>query len=185
MAPKAADSAAGVVLEGVQTYFVEGAYKIETGEAERIAVDYASKPSGTGTEGDTDTRESLFADYRSPSLIKGRAAALGLSSSQVPRRPTAPLLISHASLACSAVVSNLTTQRSAIKMLFDRINVCRDYVAGVREGTVPRDNETLRQINSIMCSMPAIDSPDFRDEFLKVSAGVLLSFGNPLQGKRC
>lgn len=64
MAPTTADaSSAAVDKEGTtekaaQLYFVKSNYKIETGEAERIAVDYASKPSdGSGDAGDTGAGE--------------------------------------------------------------------------------------------------------------------------------
>lgn len=74
--------------------FAELGYGIETGEAERIAVDGVSR----GTSDDSAGRSSTF------------------------------------DRSCSAeqlVVSNLTTQRNAIRMLHERIVVLLQYVTSV------------------------------------------------------
>lgn len=95
-----------------QAFFVQLPYNVETGEAERIAVDGA-------TRGNSD--ESL-------------------------------------------VVGHLITQRNAIKMLYDKINVLLRYVAAVVDGTAPPDHQILRQIAALVASLPAADAPDFRAE---------------------
>lgn len=46
-----------------QTVFMRAQYKIETGEAERIAVDHASKPSG-GAEGADSPRPFVREELR-------------------------------------------------------------------------------------------------------------------------
>lgn len=68
------------------------------------------------------------------------------------------------------VVTSLTAQQSAIRMLSERIKVCLQYVVDVRAGKLPRDHDTLRAIKAILAGMPAMDSPEFRREFLKVSS---------------
>lgn len=68
------------------------------------------------------------------------------------------------------VISSLTTQQSAIRMLSDRIQLVVSYISAVRQGTAVRDEEVLRSVKSILAQMPAMDSEEFRNEFLKVSA---------------
>lgn len=57
----ASQPAAGMELgegsQGAQIFFVQSSYKINTGEAERIAVDYTSKPSGSEGAGASSTSE--------------------------------------------------------------------------------------------------------------------------------
>jgi COP9 signalosome complex subunit 6 len=50
------ESAMEIVDNAPRTLFVRSAFKVETGEAERIAVDHTSKPSDTGgPEGDSSS----------------------------------------------------------------------------------------------------------------------------------
>ena len=53
-------------------------------------------------------------------------------------------------------------------MLAERIQIAKDYLAAVRTGALPRDHQTLRTIKSVLASMPAMNTQEFRDEFLKV-----------------
>ena len=112
--------------------FVKLEYDVETGEAERIAVDGVSK--GLGDEE-------------------------------------------------GSVVGNLITQRNAIRMLYDRITVLSRYIYDVSRGeslcvmvgpklivgSVEADHEIIRQISSLVASLPTIDAQGFRDEFEQVS----------------
>lgn len=66
------------------------------------------------------------------------------------------------------VIANLTTQRNAIKMLHDRVAIIVQYLEAVAQGKAPKDEETLRQISALVCSLPATDSNDFREEFMTV-----------------
>lgn len=109
--------------------FLKGSYEIETGEAERVAVDHASKPSTTS---------------------EGAGERSGL-------------------------IASLTTQRNAIKMLFDRISIIVKYLDAVQNGSAPKDNETLRQISALVTSLPATDSKEFRGEFMTEYNDVLLT----------
>ena len=63
----------------------------------------------------------------------------------------------------------MTTQRNAIKMLFDRVSIIVQYLDAVAKGTAVKDQETLRQISALISSLPATDSDDFREEFMTVS----------------
>lgn len=70
------------------------------------------------------------------------------------------------------VTANLTTQRNAIKMLYDRVSVIVEYLGAVSEGTVVKDQETLRQISALITSLPAVNSRDFQEEFMTVRCSV-------------
>ncbi|KAH8917869.1 COP9 signalosome subunit 6, partial [Atractiella rhizophila] len=77
--------------------------------------------------------------------------------------------------ATSEMVQNLMTQRNAIKMLYDRVQVITQYLDALTAGKAPVDPETLRQISSLVSSLPATDSPLFREEFDTEHEDVLLT----------
>ncbi|KAH8120654.1 maintenance of mitochondrial structure and function-domain-containing protein [Phellopilus nigrolimitatus] len=103
--------------------FVEASYSVETGEAERIAVDWTAKGGEGGTSLD----------------------------------------------------SHLQTQRAAVKMLHDRIQLLIQYVAGVVAGTSPKDYTALRSLSALVASLPASEHPGFREEFNKEYEDVQLT----------
>lgn len=75
-----------------------------------------------------------------------------------------------------AVIANLTTQFNAVKMLHDRINILKTYVDGVQTKTTPVDHESLRQIASVISSLPASgDIQEFHQEFLQEYNDLLLT----------
>ncbi|KXN83613.1 COP9 signalosome complex subunit 6 [Leucoagaricus sp. SymC.cos] len=96
-----------------RSVFIEVPYKVETGEAERIAVDWTAKGGGSGTSLD----------------------------------------------------SHLQTQRSAVKMLHERILVLVKYVTDVIAGQAPKDHATLRSLAALVASLPATENKAFRHEF--------------------
>ncbi|TXT08758.1 hypothetical protein VHUM_02886 [Vanrija humicola] len=95
--------------------FVQVDYGIETGEAERIAVDGVAKETG----GDTD--------------------------------PTGQ-------------IATLTSQRNAIAMLQERVAVIVEYISGVLNGTAKVDHNILRQISSLVATLPVMDADQFKEE---------------------
>ncbi|KAK4052114.1 hypothetical protein OIV83_002408 [Microbotryomycetes sp. JL201] len=110
-----------------QVVFVKTDYEIETGEAERVAVDHVAKASG-GDQGGQ-----------------------------------------------SSIIANLTTQRNAIQMLADRVQVIVQYLQAIQAGTAPRDEETLRMISALCTSLPATDAVEFQQEFMTEYNDVLLT----------
>ncbi|KGB76050.1 COP9 signalosome complex subunit 6 [Cryptococcus deuterogattii R265] len=104
--------------------FVELEYGIETGEAERIAVDGVAK-GGTGEE---DT-----------------------------------------------AVAHLTTQRNAIKMMYDRIEILLKYITGVVNKSAKPDYSILRQISSLVATLPTMDASEFREELITEYSDVQIS----------
>ncbi|KAK4699864.1 hypothetical protein P7C70_g6393, partial [Phenoliferia sp. Uapishka_3] len=121
------ESVMEIIDNEAEVVLVQASYEIETGEAERVAVDHASKSntSSTGSQ--------------------------------------------------SSLIASLTTQRNAIKMLFDRVSVIVQYLNAVAAGTAVKDQETLRQISALISSLPATDSEDFRDEFMTEHNDILLT----------
>ncbi|ORY29165.1 hypothetical protein BCR39DRAFT_533045 [Naematelia encephala] len=95
--------------------FVELEFEIETGEAERIAVDGVSR-GGIGSGGDENA------------------------------------------------IGSLTTQRNAIRMLYERVLVLLRYITAVMDKTSKPDHTVLRQIASLVATLPTIDAPEFKDE---------------------
>ncbi|PFH49188.1 hypothetical protein AMATHDRAFT_63559 [Amanita thiersii Skay4041] len=93
--------------------YIEVPYTVETGEAERIAVDWTAKGGGSGT----------------------------------------------------SLEAHLQTQRSAVKMLHDRLLVLVKYVTDVIAGQAPNDYTTFRSLSALVASLPATENDAFREEF--------------------
>lgn len=72
------------------------------------------------------------------------------------------------------VIATLTTQRNAVKMLNDRMNLIISYLEKIslegEGGGVVKDPEVLRMIGALIVSLPASDSEAFREEFMTVSS---------------
>lgn len=128
MAGEGQSSGNSSIALGPSMFFRPATYHVETGEAERIAVDHTSKPPDA--EGD----------------------------------------------AQSGLIANLTTQYNAIKMLSDRIQMLVEYMHSVQSAKVPKDNELLRQIASLIAGLPASgEVQEFRQEFLQEHNDLLLT----------
>ncbi|ORX38898.1 hypothetical protein BD324DRAFT_617828 [Kockovaella imperatae] len=115
-----ADTSSSSTFTAAGTKFIKLDYAIETGEAERIAVDGISR-GDAGAQGDE-----------------------------------------------SGVVGNLTTLRNAIGMLHERISILTAYITGVINKTAEPDQSILRQLSSLVSSLPTIDSVGFQEEFMTV-----------------
>lgn len=75
---------------------------------------------------------------------------------------------STAGMAQSAVGEHLTAQYSAITLLYNRIKVVLEYVREVRTNRLTKNNEILREIQSLCHRLPVINSPNFYKEFYTV-----------------
>ncbi|KAF4623464.1 hypothetical protein D9613_001688 [Agrocybe pediades] len=96
-----------------RSVYIEVPYNVETGEAERIAVDWTARGGGSGT----------------------------------------------------SLESHLQTQRSAVKMLHERILVLIKYVTDVIAGQARPDHSVLRSLTALLASLPASENKHFREEF--------------------
>ena len=66
----------------------------------------------------------------------------------------------------SALAGHLEGVQNAIQMLLYRVRNLQRFVDATLRGEVPKDHSILRQISSLAHMLPAIDSTEFRDEFL-------------------
>jgi COP9 signalosome complex subunit 6 len=70
----------------------------------------------------------------------------------------------------SAVADHLNAQYSAICLLNNRIKVIYEYVKAVKEKKgIKKNNEILREIQSLCNRLPVMNSPNFYKEFYTVS----------------
>ncbi|GHJ88338.1 hypothetical protein NliqN6_4740 [Naganishia liquefaciens] len=127
--------------------FVELKYAVETGEAERIAVDGAAKAGGEE-------------DGSGGSARKWSSQAC-LQCAQLRRR--------------RPVVTSLTTQRNAVAMLYERMQILLKYIAGVINSTAQPDHSILRQVSAIVSTLPVMTESGFREEFLTEYSDVQLT----------
>ena len=59
-------------------------------------------------------------------------------------------------------------------MLTERVDVIRRYLKAVSGGEVPANHELLRQVKSLCAKLPAMDSPQYHEEFLQDHNNTLL-----------
>jgi len=64
-----------------------------------------------------------------------------------------------------SLLTHLTSQRSAVQMLHERIRLLSNYLSSVVEGKFPMDHPTLRAIASLISQLPAVENIAFREEF--------------------
>jgi len=115
------------IVKDEPTYvFSKAPYKIETGEAERIAVDHIAHVSPTGGDGG------------------------------------------------SMLVAHLSGMQSAIKMLHLRIKSILQFIDSTQKGEIPFDHAIMRQIASMTQLLPCVNSPLFREAFLREYNDTLL-----------
>jgi len=74
----------------------------------------------------------------------------------------------------SLLQGHLTTMHSSIKMLNSRVAILRNYLQAVQSGALPPDPAVLRDIKAICQQLPAIDSNEFKVEFLSEYNDTLL-----------
>ncbi|KAG4098405.1 Mov34-domain-containing protein [Neocallimastix lanati (nom. inval.)] len=72
------------------------------------------------------------------------------------------------------LLTQLTNQRNAIKMLTDRIKVLYKYIEDVEAGKILPNHEILRQIAGICNRLPTISSKEFKNEFMIDCNDILL-----------
>ncbi|KFK29161.1 hypothetical protein AALP_AA7G097000 [Arabis alpina] len=68
--------------------------------------------------------------------------------------------------AATQLAAHLTGIHSAIKMLNSRIRVLYQYLVAMQKGDIPCENSLLRQVSSLLRSLPAAQSERFQDDFL-------------------
>jgi len=66
----------------------------------------------------------------------------------------------------SPLASHLSTLQSAVKMLNSRVMVIKKYLEAVKSGSLPADHGLLREISSLCQQLPAIQTNEFKHDFL-------------------
>jgi len=72
------------------------------------------------------------------------------------------------------LLTQLTNQRNAIKMLTERIKILYKYIEDVEAGKIQPNHEILRQIAGVCNRLPTISSKEFKNEFMIDCNDVLL-----------
>jgi COP9 signalosome complex subunit 6 len=68
--------------------------------------------------------------------------------------------------AATQLAAHLTGIHSAIKMLNSRIRVLYQHIVAMQKGDKPCENSVLRQVSSLLRSLPAAESEKFNENFL-------------------
>jgi COP9 signalosome complex subunit 6 len=66
----------------------------------------------------------------------------------------------------SPLASHLSTLQSAVKMLNSRVMIIKKYLEAVKSGALPADHALLRDISSLCQQLPAIQTNEFKHDFL-------------------
>eukprot|EP01126_Amoeba_proteus_P060675 TRINITY_DN8055_c0_g1_i8.p1 TRINITY_DN8055_c0_g1~~TRINITY_DN8055_c0_g1_i8.p1 ORF type:complete len:161 (-),score=21.34 TRINITY_DN8055_c0_g1_i8:75-557(-) len=74
----------------------------------------------------------------------------------------------------SLLQGHLSTVQSSVTMLNSRILILKNYLEAVKAGTLVPDASVLRDLKSLCQQLPAIDTPEFKDEFLSEYNDALL-----------
>ncbi|KAK6008415.1 hypothetical protein QM012_000318 [Aureobasidium pullulans] len=134
----------------LQMRFRQLPFEVETGEAEMIAVDFVAKGSGSATVHNSATPPS-----------KGKSRAEGSAATNDVRL----------SPADEEVISSLTAKYNAIKMLHQRINLIKAYLAELPQSYLtdasisadtsdpPLNHQLLREISSMLSRLPLLAPP--------------------------
>jgi COP9 signalosome complex subunit 6 len=120
------ESEVKIIKDEATLLFAKVNYRIDTGDAERLAVDHVARLTGAGSGPE------------------------------------------------SALTSHLTSMHNAIKMLRMRVNIVKEFMLKQQKESGVVDHAILRRIASLCNMLPAIDSPEFRQEFLNEYSDALL-----------
>jgi len=74
----------------------------------------------------------------------------------------------------SLLQGHLSTMHSSIKMLNSRIIILKNYLEAVKKGELTPDPAVLREIRAVCQQLPAVDSNEFKVEFLSEYNDALL-----------
>lgn len=171
--------AAGAGAEEGTSRFREVGFEVETGEAEMIAVDFVATGAGnavavpkvdnsTAATQATSSTATVSAATEKKAKGKGKAAS---SDDTSPNGTTASATPSILSQEDEELIASLTAKANAIKMLSQRIDLIRAYLASQPQSyltsptikTLPPEDTTnytlLRSINAMISRLPLLSPP--------------------------
>ncbi|DBB04951.1 TPA: hypothetical protein ACH3X3_010232 [Trebouxia sp. C0006] len=73
------------------------------------------------------------------------------------------------------LAAHLTAIQSALKMLSGRIGILYQHIQKMQDGLVPYDHALLRQASSLLRRLPAMDSKQFKEEYIVEYSDAMLS----------
>jgi COP9 signalosome complex subunit 6 len=151
--------------EQTEMRFRELNFEVETGDAEMIGVDFVAKGGGNATAvPGGQTGEMTSSSEKKSSKGKGKAK-------DEKNETEADGAVAHVlSREDEELISSLTAKANAIKMLNQRINLIRSYLASLPQSyltdatsTTPPSESTnfplLRNVNSLMSRLPLLAPP--------------------------
>ncbi len=104
---------------------------------------------------------SVVDDKPKASFVATKYEVDSVESERTAVEHVAHILPSGGGSAATAFSEHIDTQRTALEMLIERVDVLRRYVAAVEANRLPLDSARMRQIKSVCASLPAIDSELF------------------------
>ncbi|KAM3417010.1 COP9 signalosome complex subunit 6 [Cercospora zeina] len=146
--------------------FRELAYDVETGDAERIGVDFVAKGGGTATAVAKAGSDTLPGASKDANKVKGKGKAKAKEDETETNGTTTSVL----SAEDDELISSLQAKINAIKMLNERINLIRtylneqpqSYLTDANLSDAPPDNtnhQVLRSVQSMLSRLPLLAPP--------------------------
>ncbi|KXS95258.1 hypothetical protein AC578_9452 [Pseudocercospora eumusae] len=152
----------------IRTRFRELAYEVETGDAERIGVDFVAKGSGTATAVTKIESPSTAGASRAKEAAKGKGKGKAKDSEDGETNGTAASNV--LSPEDDELISSLQAKVNAIKMLNERLNLIRNYLTTLTPSyltdatstTAPPEGTNhplLRSVNAMLSRLPLLAPP--------------------------
>ncbi|KAK9454481.1 hypothetical protein V1511DRAFT_502120 [Dipodascopsis uninucleata] len=176
-----------VIVENGQPQFVEVMHRIESSEAEHIGILYVAKQDSVDSaEGDvtksldpgksvTERRDTQ--DELEPTSVKAIGKGKAISREPLIMSPVVGALAATASAGASTeeIVSQLTSQTNAVRMLLSRLQLLQSYLSYVRskpaDELTAADFEILRLVSGLIGRLGA---DTVSDDTINVQVDALL-----------
>lgn len=133
-----------------RSVFVEASYTVETGEAERIAVDWTAKGGSGGT--------SCKWRYASSGTNTSPADTHAVESHLQSQRAAVKMLHDRILLLVKYVTEVIAGMHVNVGLRFARYSTSA-------LGSAQKDHATLRSLSALIASLPASENKEFRKEF--------------------
>lgn len=136
-------------------------YMIESGEAERIAVDFVARGAGNATAVTTAAAQAKPVQGGEPmTSTKKRTAEKETKTSGKHKDEKEEIDInSLLSLDEAEMIASLTAKANAVRMLQSRIELMKDYIEefeGPKSAMEERNPEILRSISALLARLPLV-----------------------------
>lgn len=152
--------------------FKELAYEVETGEAERIGVDFVARGGGAATAV-AKAESATAASASTPKDTKAKGKGKGKAKEEEPE--TNGAAASVLSPEDDELISSLQAKVNAIKMLNERLTLIRTYLTSLPQSYLNDASSTaaaadntnftlLRSVNSMLSRLPLLSPPQAQQE---------------------